>query len=131
MICNLVSCLDVGQLMLFSLSNKFKNNFWTKRKTFILLSLILKRLSVEYPIKYFGGLCVLKVFLNGLVLMFKQCIMVQSGCKVSGCTSRLDFHYSFKSIREFRASCPWEVFYGDDLVLVAKTLDLWMGKLKL
>ena len=47
-ICSLVSCLDVGQLILSSLPDNFKENFWTKIKTFILLSLILKRLSIEY-----------------------------------------------------------------------------------
>ena len=41
-----------------------------------LLSLILKRLSIEYHLKYYGGLCMLQVYLNGL-LLFKQCIMVQ------------------------------------------------------
>ena len=40
--CSLVSCLDVGQLMLSSLSDNFKKNVWTKIKAFTLLSLILK-----------------------------------------------------------------------------------------
>ena len=33
--------------------------------------------------------------------------------------------------REFRTSCPWELLYTDDLVLIAETLDLLMEKLKL
>ena len=32
---------------------------------------------------------------------------------------------------EFRTSCPWELLYVDDLVLIAETLDLLMEKLKL
>ena len=51
--------IDMVQLMLSSLSDNFKKNFWTKIKTFILLSLILKRLSIEYHVKYYGDLCVL------------------------------------------------------------------------
>ena len=33
--------------------------------------------------------------------------------------------------REFFTSCPWEVLYADDLVLIAETLDFLMEKLKL
>ena len=33
--------------------------------------------------------------------------------------------------REFRTSCPWELLYADDLVLIAETTDLLMEKLKL
>ena len=33
--------------------------------------------------------------------------------------------------REFQASCPWELLYADDLMLIAETLDLLMEKLKL
>ena len=33
--------------------------------------------------------------------------------------------------REFKASCPWELLYADDLMLIAETLDLLMEKLKL
>ena len=47
MIYSLVLCLDVGQLMLTSLSDNFKKIFSTKIKTFLLLSLILKRLSIN------------------------------------------------------------------------------------
>ena len=38
---------------------QLQENFSTKIKTFILLSLILKRLSIEYHVEYYGGLCVL------------------------------------------------------------------------
>ena len=31
---------------------------------------------------------------------------------------------------EFRTSCPWELLYADDLVLVAKSLEELTGKLK-
>ena len=34
-------------------------NVWTKVKIFVLLSLILKRFSIGYPVKYYGGLCML------------------------------------------------------------------------
>ena len=71
MLCSLVSFLDRGQLILSSLSDNFKKNFWTKIKTFILVSLILKRFSIEYHIKYNDGLCMWQVYLNGLVLLFK------------------------------------------------------------
>ena len=33
--------------------------------------------------------------------------------------------------REFHTSCAWELLYADDLVLIAKKLDLLMEKLKL
>ena len=33
--------------------------------------------------------------------------------------------------REFRASCPWELLYANDLRLIAKILDLLMEKFKL
>ena len=33
--------------------------------------------------------------------------------------------------REFRTSCPWELLYADDLVLIAEIPDLLMEKLKL
>ena len=33
--------------------------------------------------------------------------------------------------RESRTSCPWELLYADDPVLIAETLDLLMVKLKL
>ena len=39
MICSLVSCLDVGQLMLSSLSQNLKKDFWTKMKNFALIDL--------------------------------------------------------------------------------------------
>ena len=32
---------------------------------------------------------------------------------------------------EFCTSCPWELLYADDLVLIGETLDLLMEKLKL
>ena len=32
--------------------------------------------------------------------------------------------------REFHASCPWELTYADDLVLLAQTLDLLKEELK-
>ena len=31
--------------------------------------------------------------------------------------------------REFRTSCPWELLYGDDLVLLADTMDELLSKL--
>ena len=33
--------------------------------------------------------------------------------------------------REFHTSCPWELSYAEDLVLIAQTLDRLMEKLKL
>ena len=31
--------------------------------------------------------------------------------------------------REFRAGCPWELFYADDLIIAAKTPELFEDKL--
>ena len=87
------------------------------------------------------------VYLIGL-LLFKQCTMVQrvrlerivhtvTSLKLSWCTANISFkpiayHYSLEALsREFHTSCPWELPYADDLVLIAQTLDLLMEKLKL
>ena len=43
-----------GTTELSSLSDNFKKDFWTRIKTFILLLII--RFSIEYHIKYYGGL---------------------------------------------------------------------------
>ena len=32
--------------------------------------------------------------------------------------------------REFRTGCPWELFYADDLVIMSKTLNELLDKLK-
>ena len=67
----------MGQLLLSSLLDNSKKIFWTNIKTCILLSLILKRLLIQYHVKYYDGLRAMQVYLNGLLLLLKQCIMVQ------------------------------------------------------
>ena len=142
MICSLVSCLDVGQLMLSSLSDNFKKHFWPKIKTFILLSSILKRHRLWWAMRVVG--------VPEWIVVIAQAMYNGAKSKVSGNGSYSDEVEVKVSVhqgsvlspllliialealsRDFRTSCSWEILYADDLVLIAETLDLLMEKLKL
>ena len=51
MICSLVSCLDVGRLILSSLWDNLKKSFWTKKPPLFSFHWFLKRLSIGHHVK--------------------------------------------------------------------------------
>ena len=102
--------------MLSSLSHSFKKNFRKKIETFILLSLILKRLSIEFFV-------IVQAMHNGeksKVSSYSYNFEVKVGVHQDSVLSPLVFIIILEVLsREFRTSCPWQLLYANDLRLMA------------
>ena len=73
MTCNLASCLNGAQLMQYSSSDSCKKNIWLRTGNYALLSLTLKRHSIKYQEKLFGGSYENLTFRNGLCSLYRLC----------------------------------------------------------
>ena len=61
---------------------------------------------------------------------FSDVFDAQAGVHQGLVLSPLSFIIVLEALsREFRTSCPWELLYGDDLVLLADTMDELLSKL--
>ena len=61
---------------------------------------------------------------------FSDVFDVQAGVHQGSVLSPLSFIIVLEALsREFRTGCPWELLYGDDLVLLADTMDELLSKL--
>ena len=74
MTCNLPSCLNGAQLMQYSSSDSCKKNIWLRTGNYTLLLLTLKRHSIEYQERLFGGPCENLTLRNGLCSLYRLCI---------------------------------------------------------
>ena len=61
---------------------------------------------------------------------FSDVFDVQAGVHQGSVLSPLSFIIVLEALsREFRTGCPWELLYGDDLVLLADNMDELLSKL--
>ena len=59
-------------------------------------------------------------------------IKIQVGVHQGSVLSSLLFTIVLDALsREFRIGCPWELLYGDDLIIIAETMDELLCKLDL
>ena len=59
-------------------------------------------------------------------------IKIQVGVHQGSVLSSLLFTIVLDALsREFRTGCPWELLYGDDLIIIAETMDELLCKLDL